>query len=65
MCLLWPYGKLHREDGPAIINGDYKEWYINDNQYSEKEFLARTKLVKEMTMEEIIAELGYNIKIKK
>jgi len=30
------YGKLHREDGPAIIwaNGD-KEWYINDKLHRE------------------------------
>ena len=27
-------GKLHKEDGPAIIssNGEYSEWYINGKQ---------------------------------
>jgi hypothetical protein len=28
-------GKLHREDGPAIINGDRKEWYIHGELHRE------------------------------
>jgi hypothetical protein len=28
-------GKLHREDGPAIIDSDCKEWYINGKKHRE------------------------------
>lgn len=57
---------MHREDGPAIeyTNGD-KAWYINGTKLTENEFKQRTQPVVEMTMEELVAELGYNIKIKK
>ena len=37
-------GKRHREDGPAIecANG-YKEWYLNGGEFTEEEFLNKTK----------------------
>src|SRR5690554_3848562 len=58
--------KLHREDGPAIeyTNGA-KEWYINGTKLTENEFKQRTQHVVELTMDEVIARLGYNVKIKK
>ena len=36
--------KLHREDGPACeyANGT-KEWYLNGKEFTEKEFLQRTR----------------------
>ena len=61
----WINDEKHREDGPAVIDGNYKEWYLNNVEYTEEEFLAKTKPAKEMTMEEVVAELGYDIKIKK
>jgi len=37
-------GDLHREDGPAIeYHDNYKCWYLNGVQYTEEEFLAKTK----------------------
>ena len=61
-------GKHHRLDGPAVEygNGD-KEWYINETRYSEAEFLAKTQpvKVKEMTMQQISDELGYQVKVVK
>lgn len=36
-------GKRHREDGPAIEwAGGTKSWYLDDQQLTEEEFLART-----------------------
>ena len=32
------YGKLHRIDGPAVINGDRLEWYVDGKEYTEAEF---------------------------
>jgi len=36
--------KLHREDGPAIenVNG-VKFWFLNGVEYTEEDFLAKTK----------------------
>ena len=32
-------GLRHREDGPAIIKrSGIKEWYLNDNKYTEEEY---------------------------
>ena len=37
-------GKLHREDGPACEYSDgNKYWYLNGINYTESEFLNRTK----------------------
>lgn len=37
-------GQFHRLDGPAIEYTDgYKEWWIKGKQFSEKEFLKKTK----------------------
>ena len=57
-------GKLHREDGPAVelSNGD-KYWYLNDVQYTEEEYYSKLNPAKELTMEELVKELGYNVKI--
>ena len=27
------YGKLHRIDGPAVINGDRLEWWVDGNRH--------------------------------
>jgi len=58
--------KLHREDGPAIeyTNGA-KSWYINGTKLTENEFKQRTQHVVELTMDELIERLGYEVKIKK
>lgn len=40
-------GACHRLDGPAVVWADGKEEYwINDEQLSEKEFLNKTKDIK-------------------
>jgi hypothetical protein len=36
----WINGELHREDGPAYIFGDYKNWYINDIE-RDKEWVEK------------------------
>ncbi|MFA5024128.1 MAG: hypothetical protein WC523_04190 [Patescibacteria group bacterium] len=37
-------GQRHREDGPAIERSDGgKEWYLDGIEYTEEEFLAKTK----------------------
>ena len=28
-------GKLHREDGPAIVDGNIQEWWLNGNRHRE------------------------------
>ena len=59
-------GQWHREDGPAIeyANGT-KSWYINGTKLTENEFKQRTQHVVELTMDELIERLGYEVKIKK
>ena len=59
-------GKRHREDGPAIeyADGD-KSWYLNGVQYTEEEYYSKLNPAKELTMEELVKELGYNVKIIK
>ena len=57
-------GKLHREDGPAIERPDgYKAWFLNDVRYTEEEYYSKLNPAKELTMEELVKELGYNVKI--
>ena len=63
-------GELHREDGPAIEGscGYYadvdKAWYLNDVQYTKEEHYNKLNpKAKELTMEELVKELGYNVKI--
>ena len=57
-------GQLHREDGPAVeyADGD-KSWFLNGKEMSEREFLSRS--IKEMTLSQVIENLGYDIKIVK
>jgi len=57
-------GKRHREDGPAVeyADGD-KSWYLNGVQYTEEEYYSKLNPAKELTMEELVKELGYNVKI--
>ncbi len=59
-------GERHQEDGPAIeySNGD-KFWYLNGVEYSEQEFLEKTKPTKELTVSEIEQLLGYKVKVVK
>ena len=28
-------GQLHKEDGPAVIHGDYRAWYLNGKRHKE------------------------------
>ena len=56
--------QLHREDGPAIeFASGSKWWYLNGKEISEREFLSRS--IKEMTLSQVIENLGYDIKIIK
>ena len=59
-------GKFHREDGPAIeyANGT-REWWLNGLEYTEEEFIKKTAKVKELTVAEIEALLGYSVKVVK
>ena len=42
MTEYWVDGKLHREDGPAVIYSDgYKEWWLNDVPVSAQEVFDR------------------------
>ena len=59
-------GKLHREDGPAIEYADgVKSWYLNGEPLTEQEHQKRMNPVKEMTVAELSALLGYEVKIVK
>ena len=60
-------GERHREDGPAVEAAcGYKAWYINDVRYTEEEYYNKLNpKAKELTMEELVKELGYNVKIIK
>ena len=31
----WKHGQRHRDDGPAFVNGDHVEYYINGVRVSE------------------------------
>tara|TARA_R110000772_G_scaffold89304_2_gene185125 strand:- start:13892 stop:14068 length:177 start_codon:yes stop_codon:yes gene_type:complete len=42
-----------------------KRWYLNDKQLTEAEFNRRMNPVKEMTVAEIAAALGYDVKVVK
>ena len=40
-------GKMHREDGPAVIETDgSKEWFINGVEYSEEGWKEKVKSLK-------------------
>ena len=53
-------GKFHRIDGPAIERADGSvEYWENGKQ------ISNPNEAKEMTVEQIIKELGYNVKIVK
>ena len=58
-------GKCHREDGPAIeLSNGEKYWYLDDVQCTEEEHYNKLNpKAKELTMEELVKELGYNVKI--
>ena len=61
----WVNGKLHRLDGPAIeCASGSKLWYVNGKELSEAEF-NRLGNVKELSVKEIEALLGYSIKVVK
>ena len=59
-------GNLHREDGPAVeyAHGAHY-WYLNGEEYTEEEFIKKTSKVKELTVAEIEALLGYTVKVVK
>jgi hypothetical protein len=56
-------GQRHRTDGPAIeySNGS-KEWYLNGHQMSEEDFLVATAPEVVLTLDEIAAKFGVNVK---
>ena len=59
-------GKLHNDNGPAIIYNDgYQSYYINDIELTKEQWTIKTSPTKDMTLSEVIKELGYNIKIIK
>jgi hypothetical protein len=60
-------GQYHRTDGPAIewVDGT-KEYFIEDEEYTEEEFLKKTQpKIEELTIAEISKRLGYEVKIVK
>jgi hypothetical protein len=59
-------GKRHREDGPAIewANGG-KCWCLDGKYLTQEEHRARMSPAKELTMAELSALLGYEVKIVK
>lgn len=59
------YGVWHREDGPAIIDGDREEWWLNGEEVSEQEHARRTSKAQELTVAEIEDLLGYRVKVIK
>ena len=62
----WLNGDRHREDGPACEYADgSSSWYLNGVEYTEEEFLKLTTKAKELTIAEIEALLGYQIKVVK
>ena len=62
----WLNNKLHREDGPAIERADgSKFWYLNDVHVTQADHKRRTTAVQELTIAEIEALLGYQVKIVK
>ena len=58
--------QLHRLDGPAVIyeNGT-QDWYLEGVEITQEEHAFRTRSVKELTMAEIEALLGYAVKVVK
>ena len=59
-------GKRHREDGPAVECSDgTRYWFLNDVEYTEEEFNKKTAKVKELTVAEIEALLGYSVRVVK
>ena len=59
-------GNLHNENGPAASYSDgTKRWYLNGIEYTESEWKAQLTPTKELTLAEVINELGYNVKIIK
>ena len=59
-------GKRHREDGPAIEYADgTKFWCLNGKYLTQEEHQSATNPAKEMTMAELSALLGYEVKIVK
>ena len=57
-------GERHREDGPAVeFSNGAKSWYLNGVIYTEEEHYNKLNPAKELTMKELVKELGYNVKI--
>ena len=59
-------GQRHRLDGPAVICADGSQyWYLEGVNVTQKAHALRTRPVKELTVAEIEALLGYAVKIVK
>jgi len=60
-------GEYHREDGPAVERASgTKSWYLNDVRYTAEEHYNKLNpKPKELTMKELVKELGYKVKIVK
>jgi len=59
-------GERHREDGPAVeYPSGAKFWYLNGVFMNEAKHKAKMNPVKEMTMAELEAALGYSVKVVK
>ena len=55
--------QLHRTDGPAYEGADgSKEWWVNGKRLFEAEFLAATATEVILTLDEIAAKFGVNVK---
>lgn len=54
-------GKIHRLDGPAIIEGNYQAWYIEGKSYTKEEFDEKTKKSPCVNKEVIIDGVTYKL----
>ena len=58
--------QLHRLDGPALIYATGEQhWYLEGVNVTQKQHELRTQPVKELTVAEIEALLGYAVKVVK
>jgi len=55
-------GRLHREDGPAVVFGDNQKWWLNGINYTEEgfeeEMRRRASESAETSEKKVLEELG-------